>query len=955
MAYSIDEQEKLNLIEIMIEELEEKVNKLRLQAAKNQQEYGAAYQAAQNFYNNLSDYLIKYKEKKIEGIVFISLSEIQVQQVMPILSNQKFGEWSKFFSKIIQLFNGFISALGLGTRNFENEWVHFNQKVSTLLSKLQENKPIQSDELVMLYPDNETVILACYAINSKSISYAAPEKISLLVNQNIITVNDAVKAFPDNEEIVNTAIHHPTNLVTSPQGTTHTSYSAFLKLAKLETIISLINKEKINDLEQILAAFPDNLDISAACYAKDANLIKKIPIAHIVDLVNAGKIPAADAIRLFPDNKEIVSTAIHRHKTSVVKSPGELIQLMKDGIVSPLEAVKNQPKNLAVVSEAYQLDPKVIKYADQETINALGRTNIVKAEDVLDAFSMVMPTTDELKNTETQFQAALNDERWEIVANICNKFWFEKPATADKKIISTELAEKAQWQRLYDFEQAAKAKDYQLTSGPFLKSPETYQLEHLARKMMKNEDFNVQLINGEDHFIFADATVFNWTKIRVNCDWQHVDLDHHDFETYKNFLAAENEQLGDRGSLLVSKENTYRAQLYRDQEMPDSPMSFAEMQAINLYTTPFYADMNGLMRGSENYHCQQVPKIYVRSALVHSVMAASGLRKVPTTTIKLSHRIASRGSKSEHQQRIEAAAKRDIIELSGFVSTTIVEGSYASGMSNIIAYEFTNLRGVNISAISRYPHENEYLIPPTQIQITGYKVARGRDTFEATIVSELGNKNKDNFDPQVVTNKADIELLKLAKPETIISLINQEENYDLEQILAAFPDNLDVIEACCAKDVNLIKKVPIAQVVELVNAGKIPASDATKAFPSMQENEERVSLQNKIDLKILKIQNAYQRQGQPNHYLITALFIDVCQINHSLGRTKFSSNTKEANYVIEQISKNEDFCKAFGIDPAQTEVQRVTAIKQLVQHVIEHQPLPASNSDWENVSGQELG
>ena len=307
---------------------------------------------------------------------------------------------------------------------------------------------------------------------------------------------------------------------------------------------------------------------------------------------------------------------------------------------------------------------------------------------------------------------------------------------------------------------AENSEDYRLTYGPLNKLHETQQLEELVRKMMENTPFRIEEIKGEDYFIFEDGTQFNWKEIQAKADLQHVDFYQTDFNAYKQYLESDPfdyvQYKGYLGSnakdLDVNKETYYRDELYKDPTgkalpRPDTPMSFQEMQAIRIYTTPFFREMNGLMQDNSDLFdykkCTDLNK--VRRALVHSVMAASGLRRVPIHSIPISYRYESYSGSDKAQEKLKdlvaAAAKKEIISLKGLISSSTDKDAtrrYAS--KGGLLYTFENLRGAYIAPISTAPYQEEFLIPATQLQILGYKFNYHTQLheFKSSMVSELG-------------------------------------------------------------------------------------------------------------------------------------------------------------------------------------------------------------------------
>ncbi len=397
---------------------------------------------------------------------------------------------------------------------------------------------------------------------------------------------------------------------------------------------------------------------------------------------------------------------------------------------------------------AYQTNPLSLLDLDREVINQLGSQGIIPLDVALVVFGKSIATDDDKLLMEHQLNEAITVDDWATVAAICSKLWFEKPESANKELIAARLAQDRRWSALYEFEKALKPKEYVLTAGPVQKTPETIQLEELARKLMQSGDFIFKKMGNEYYFVFTDGTQFNWTQIQANIDLQNIELNETDFALYQRFMEFGTSEL----KSLYEPLEYYRELLYRDPATgknlprPDPQMMLEEMQAINIYTRAFCNTINGLMTNDLtkfNYN-NTLPKI-LRSAVVHSVMAASGLRKGPIVTVENSYRYASISSEHQLQEYIKAAAQKGVIRLNGLVSSTVDPSSLQTSdlSKRPIFFTFKNLRGVYVAPISMMPEEREFLIPDSKVQLTGYEFFKGQHRFSATLVSDLGMNTQE--------------------------------------------------------------------------------------------------------------------------------------------------------------------------------------------------------------------
>lgn len=539
-------------------------------------------------------------------------------------------------------------------------------------------------------------------------------------------------------------------------------------------------------------------------------------------------------------NASTLSTIDSKEQFLQVNTKAELIRNINNDEILPQIAIQHYPQDADVVAAAYKKNSLSIKYAHKDIINTLGEKKILHIDDVLDAFSKTKPSLEEIKKTTNDFDAALANKNWAKVVEICDLFWFEKPENATKKHVSNQLINndnsgKLSWEDFFDFEKAEKKTTKFLIAGPLFKTKETYLLEELTRKMMLENNFLVKTMDSEDYFIFPDGAQFNWTKIRAHADLQHIDFDKADFVKYQQFMQSRTLVPFDKSELDPNKESQYQSELYthytqHNIPLPESPISFSEMQAINIYTGGFYTTMNALMRDTKDqfYPCNAQE---IRNALIHSVMCASGLRKIPTTEIDVSYRGADYDNSQTQQKRVETAAKNGIIKLEGFVSSGIVEDAAFSKKS--LLYTFKNLRGAYIAPISTAPKEEEFLIHPTQVQLTnyGFNESKKQHQFSGSLVSALEIENDGKFIPNLIERNT----LRFAEPETIIALINSNtENMYCFNAVQTFPENKDIISAAYHKNIFSIRNAEPSSIIQLME-DIIAPKDAITAFPENRE------------------------------------------------------------------------------------------------------------------------
>jgi hypothetical protein len=146
-----------------------------------------------------------------------------------------------------------------------------------------------------------------------------------------------------------------------------------------------------------------------------------------------------------------------------------------------------------------------------------------------------------------------------------------------------------------------------------------------------------------------------------------------------------------------------------------------EKQAIYNYTTPKYALMNGVLRAQTPPIDSEAGKIDPKSenfnaafkqTLLDSALALSGLSKIPDETIATTFRYET--MPDDRKQKIDASIGKEsgVVFESQFVSTS-AEGVVARGEQKIM---FRDMIGKNVRGLTAFPHEREYLMPPTQVR-----------------------------------------------------------------------------------------------------------------------------------------------------------------------------------------------------------------------------------------------
>jgi len=338
------------------------------------------------------------------------------------------------------------------------------------------------------------------------------------------------------------------------------------------------------------------------------------------------------------------------------------------------------------------------------------------------------------KEINNIFDEAKRDKKWDIIKTICDLDAEIRPLGASKETLLGELKTKKQWGDVFLLELAFKEHTYEVTPGPLPKSSYTDQLEELTRDIMTNPaSFDVKEINHQS-IIFVNSKTYNWTTIITHADLDHIELTQQDCNLFKQF---KNRAECPASKLIPEREAYYKERLYqhgyRNTKTPHDErrmITFPEMEAINIYTRmEDYKRINSLLRTTSI-------STFGRSDIVLAVLCASGLRKLPGSPTQDAYRAINMRD-DEIGEYIHAAAQRDVVFLSGFVSTST--GSVQPHFEKLpVHYHFTGgVRGVDIDPISANLGENEILLPPTKVQFSSYQFKNDKHHFEATVCTDL--------------------------------------------------------------------------------------------------------------------------------------------------------------------------------------------------------------------------
>ncbi|KTD50866.1 ADP-ribosyltransferase [Legionella quateirensis] len=329
------------------------------------------------------------------------------------------------------------------------------------------------------------------------------------------------------------------------------------------------------------------------------------------------------------------------------------------------------------------------------------------------------------KTEQINVDEAVSQRNWKRFSQLLARK--EPISKSIRETASKFILEDDRWDVGFQLEKGLSEGEYVLTQGPLMKSIQTKQLEELTHKLLTLTNFKMIHSDNSDVLRFDTGEEFNLTDIFKFADLSHLSLSASDYAQYEQLI---NPGFISWGKKLQSK-------------FPD--LTIAEMAAIHRYTGSGYIGMNSLLR--EKYPYSTASTSILRSVICHTVMCASGLSKTPDSNIPVCYRGEQLYDKEEHYKRIQAAAVHGVIQLSGFVSTSVQN---SKAFSCNVQFSITNLKGKYIAELSAVPHEKEFLILPTHVQIGEYKYTDGYHSFKGALVRDLALIDRLDKGPQQV-------------------------------------------------------------------------------------------------------------------------------------------------------------------------------------------------------------
>ncbi len=367
---------------------------------------------------------------------------------------------------------------------------------------------------------------------------------------------------------------------------------------------------------------------------------------------------------------------------------------------------------------------------------------------------------------------------------------------------------------------------YALPFGPIAKNESTQIFEEIVRNILNNPS-NVKIKripkDAPTHIqVKIGDQKYNLSEIIKNMDLRTVLLDEESIRKYTDFVLKETVDGGSVEKCKITDDDQLDLMGHSGEDKVINPtenevrmldkkgrftdLHYGELMAVNIYTQGYFSVINGLLRGRINPFAKDASDIiddndYQKSmmeALCHIAISNSGLNKTPEVAIP-SDTMVFRYDDSNLPQavldkRIESADRVPgnplIVRESAFVSTSKKKPS--DDFSAEYRTVFKDVVGRDVSDISYYPDEREFLMPPTDIVYLAHKEARGNHYFLAKPVQvareasvDLRTKEEKEFSAWLDKTKAKEEIEKENITQSKLST-DKEISQNYRQITAVF-------------------------------------------------------------------------------------------------------------------------------------------------------------------------
>ncbi|MBS0290146.1 MAG: hypothetical protein JSS07_08955 [Proteobacteria bacterium] len=284
-----------------------------------------------------------------------------------------------------------------------------------------------------------------------------------------------------------------------------------------------------------------------------------------------------------------------------------------------------------------------------------------------------------------------------------------------------------------------------MLNGPINKSLFTQELELIAKCLLHASESAVAYTHHEKaeiHVKFDDIDI-DMSSLYKKVNFNHLYLDEKDSDSYINNIDAHVSYGYDDG--------VYRNEGIGVQTI--APLSQAEIKAIRNFTGSGYVSVNNMLYGKTDWIWSE------NEAVIESVLIASGLNKISP-----SEAVDTYTYRSESSVPLEQVNHRiDLVNHGGgithepaFMSTSAdykVSLNFSPFNKDKSIIIFEEAYGKDISQISYFPDEQEFLLMPSTIIWDGYEYKDGIHFFHAKVGAPLETEVKPTSEDYALFSK----------------------------------------------------------------------------------------------------------------------------------------------------------------------------------------------------------
>ncbi len=343
----------------------------------------------------------------------------------------------------------------------------------------------------------------------------------------------------------------------------------------------------------------------------------------------------------------------------------------------------------------------------------------------------------------------------------------------------------------------------ELKYGPLNKDLHTQMYELIAKCVLETPDKVQHSIksdkNGKDALFthIGDASI-NLSELTQKINFNHLSFNQNDSYHFEQSYTP----------------YFFRPEFDNGYHNEYSALSYAEKIAIYNYTGSYYRDINSFLHGKvdslhsawDYYNAQTLDLNHSANELILNMgFLASGLNKIMPETDHHSHTYRGEHSPShdEIQMRIQLAQTEDGITYEpAFMSTSLdsyISESFSSGSLIIFDHRY----GKNITGLSQFESEEEYLILPGHILWEAHDYHYGTFRFKAKVVAPLLDDANALSENELIQfkNLIDFAAQNHIKMDFITDFNQEKLKYNFEEVgLKTVIDNsticLDEVLSC---------------------------------------------------------------------------------------------------------------------------------------------------------------